>query len=79
MIDDIVIDIIGRVSADLDAVNPAVNEAYRVALERIGATSLFDQTVNARAQASTFELILNTARGGAAPSLDDSGDAEGNE
>ena len=59
MLDETVIDVLGRVPNDLEQINPQVNEAYRVALEQVGASYMVDGAIEPRAMASTIELTVN--------------------
>lgn len=57
-LDKTIVDIIGRVPADLDDINPQVNQAYEAKLKQLGASYMLAGAVEPRAQASTFELVL---------------------
>lgn len=59
-LDKTVVDIIGRIPPDLDTINPQVNKAYEAKLKQLGASYMLAGAIEARAQASTFELLLKT-------------------
>jgi len=57
-LDKTIIDVNGHVPPDLDEINPLVDKAYEAKLKQLGASYMLAGATEARAQASTFEVIL---------------------
>ncbi|MEM7130512.1 MAG: DUF2255 family protein [Chloroflexota bacterium] len=58
-LDKTIVDILGQIPPVLDTINPEVNKAYEAKLKQLGASYMLDGAIEPRAQASTFELLLN--------------------
>ena len=56
-LDGTIVDVRGIIPEDLDDINPLVNQAYDVALKRLGASYLLAGAIDSRALASTMEMI----------------------
>ncbi len=59
-LDKTIVDVTGRIPPDLDDINPLVDRAYQAKLRQLGASFMLQGAIEPRAQASTFELALNS-------------------